>query len=233
MKRLTAIGIAVIALIVAFGAVGASGMTNKEFPTEPTIKRLPVQLKPKPAMLVCAGAVHTAKYCAVSWHRQLIRDVRGQLRLERADKLLKPLKQRPVGFSLQRLKQSLRWHQKLLKQAKQAPKPSLYRQAAHYAVVIMHYPAKEWSCLAQIPGSEGGWKEAGVQFGHRHLELRAALRHPFGPWQANPGWKLVKYGRRVIDVLDIRTQVRWVIAYARKYGGGCGSLHFRQSHNYW
>lgn len=223
------ISFAAIIALIAIGAVGAQATTLYGVRSKQPVKTLPVHAKKKQAMFFCAGMVHTTTYCAVSWHRGQISHMRDKLQQERAVKLMKPLKLRPISFSLPRLKKSLRWHLKLLRQAKRAPKPSLYKQAAYYSVTVLHYPAQQWQCLAQIPQYEGGWREVGVQFGHRHLQLREALRYPFGPWQANPGQKIERYGK----VLDIRAQVRWVIAYAKRYGGGCPALAFRLKNAYW
>lgn len=88
------------------------------------------------------------------------------------------------------------------------------------------YVERTHPCLAAIVDVEGKWDPT-VDYGGGHGNTSES----YGIGQANPGTKMAPYGR------DWRTnpwtQLRWMIAYAQRYGSECGALAFREANGWW
>jgi hypothetical protein len=82
-------------------------------------------------------------------------------------------------------------------------------------------------CLARIVDREDGRWDPTINYGGGHGDTSIS----YGLGQANPGTKMAPYGA------DWRTnpwtQLRWMRAYAGRYGGECGAWAFWQAHWWW
>lgn len=81
-------------------------------------------------------------------------------------------------------------------------------------------------CLAHIVDHEDGRWDPTISFGGGHN-----VNDSYGLGQANPGTKMASFGRQWRT--NPWVQLRWMRAYARKYGGECGAWAFWQAHRWW
>lgn len=109
--------------------------------------------------------------------------------------------------------------------------------ALHLGVAHHHHPLsasqfrtliyRSDPCLANIIDLEDRSWDPTVNYGGGHGNVKES----YGLGQADPGTKMASYGR---DWRTNRwTQLRWMRAYAKKYGGDCAAWAFRRTHRYW
>jgi len=89
------------------------------------------------------------------------------------------------------------------------------------------YMERTHPCLARIIDVEDPSWDPTVDFGGGHGNTSES----YGIGQANPGTKMAPYGRDWAT--NPWTQLRWMVAYARRYGSECGALAYRRAHGYW
>lgn len=207
-----------LALCVMAGLVGTTSVSAREaLPQNASLlaTQNPVQL------VVCDGGQHTPLYCAVKAHRKQVRDLRDAVTKERTKKFLLPLHYNKLTWKLEALKRQKLQAERQLRYAKRAPMATYYEQAHFTAIHIIRMSEGSWKCLAAIVPTEGGWADA--------QNWNNGGSGAFGHWQALPRSKIAPYG----DPDTTMAQTKWAYAYSFRYGGPCGSLSFRLSHNYW